>query len=282
VLLPAIIKEKFPDKAGRMTSLYTTSMAILAATASGVSVPLAKGAGIGWELSLGTWGILTIIGIAIWFTVAKREEQPNHESVEAKNTSAENTMLRSPLAWQVTVFMGMQSLVFYTIVSWLPAMMEDFGFSTAASGWLLSYLQFISLPSTFFAPILAERFKSQKGIVLVIGLLLALGFAGLLIGGPLALIVLWVTIIGLSSGATISLSLFLLNMRARTSDHAGQLSGMAQSIGYIFAAVGPLLVGLLYDLTHTWNGPLIALIVVALILTVSGVGAGRNKYVLED
>ncbi len=318
VLLPAVIKEKFPDKTGTMTSVYTTSMKLFAATASGLSIPLALSLGLGWKLSLGVWAVMALIGIAIWVMVMKREkthlqeqkslenennkQKSNTEKDEdapisdgltenkakgtedqslTKNPQSEKNIWKSPLAWQVTVFMGTQSFMFYTIISWLPSMLQDQGFSVGAAGWMLSYVQFIGMPATFLAPIIAERLRNQSGFIIVIGVFITFAFSGMLIGGPQYVIIIWVTIIGLALGATISLSLALLGMRARTAVHAGKLSGMAQSIGYMLAAVGPILIGLLYDLSGTWKGPFIAVLVVCVIMTISGSGAGRNKYVLD-
>ena len=282
VLLPAIIKEKFPYKVGRMTSLYSTSMAVFAATASGVTVPLANNAGLGWELALLSWGLLVFVGIIFWFIISRKESLVKEELTLETDTSVEKGLWKSPIAWQVTIFMGLQSFVFYVTVSWLPEIMQDYGFSVIAAGWLVSYAQFVSLPSTFLAPMLAEKYNNQQGIVLAIGGLLTIGFTGLIFGGPLPLIILWVTLIGFASGASISLSLAFLGMRARNAREAGELSGMAQSVGYIFAAVGPILIGLLFDMTDTWTAPLIALVIVSILLTLAGLGAGRNKFVLED
>lgn len=282
VLLPAVIKEKFPHKVGSMTSAYSTSMAVFAATASGLSVPLAKGANLGWELALLSWGLLAIIGIIIWTVVLRKETPTIKNEINLKtDTPIGGNLWKSTLAWQVTFFMGLQSFIFYVVVSWLPEMMQDFGFSETSAGWLVSYTQFIGLPSTFLAPILAEKYNNQQGIVVGIGGLLTIGFTGLAFGGPLPLIFLWITLIGIASGASISLSLAMLGMRAKNASEAGKLSGMAQSVGYIFAATGPMFIGLLFDLTHSWMSPFISLIIVSVLLTVAGLGAGRDKYVLE-
>ncbi|WP_193062115.1 CynX/NimT family MFS transporter [Oceanobacillus oncorhynchi] len=280
VLLPAVIKEKFPHKVGQMTSVYSTSMAIFAATASGLSVPLAKGAGLGWELALLSWAVLALVGIIVWIFVIRRNPAPKEEQVELSNKPFNDSNLwKSPLAWQVTLFMGLQSFIFYVMVSWLPEIMQSFGFSVSAAGWLIAYVQFVGLPSTFLAPVLAEKFSNQQGIVLGISGGAAVGFIGLLIGGPLPLIFIWVTLIGVTFGGAISLSLAMLGMRARNGRQAGALSGMAQSVGYIFAAIGPLFIGLLFDITQAWSAPIIAIIVVCLLMMVAGLGAGRNKFV---
>lgn len=278
VLLPAVIKDKFPEKVGIMTSVYSTSMVVFAATASGLSIPLAKGADLGWQTTLLCWAILAFIGIILWIYLER--QSPNQSQRKFIEPSGAK-LWRSPLAWQVTLFMGLQSFIFYVTISWLPEILHDFGFTIATAGWLLSYIQFISLPATFFAPILAGRFSNQQGIIVVIGSLSFLGFMGLLIGGSLPLMVFWVTLIGLSQGASISLSLAFLGMRAANARQAAELSGMAQSAGYLLAAIGPMLIGALYDFTHAWTVPLITILVITVLMLISGLGAGRNKYVLD-
>lgn len=279
VLLPAVIKEKFPDKVGRMTSVYSTAMVVFAATGSGVSVPLAKNMGFGWEIALLFWALLAIIGIIVW-TIAIKQAKP-HENVETTSMNIGGGVWKSSLAWQVSIFMGLQSFLFYVVISWLPAMLNDFGFSVAASGWLISYAQFISLPATFLAPVLAERFSNQKGIVLAIGGLYLIGFTGLFINGPLVLLVFWVTLIGIATGGSISLALAFLGMRSRNAQQASDLSGMAQSVGYILAALGPLIIGLLFDITNSWGIPIIVIIIFIILMTLFGLGASRDKYIFE-
>lgn len=283
VLLPAVIKEKFPDQIGKMTSYYSTAMVVFAATGSGLTVSLAENAGLGWELSLLSWSLLTLFGILIWFFVMRLDKTITSDKPKVEiNIQIGGSLLKSSLAWQVTLFMGLQSLAFYVMISWLPEMLQDFGFSIIAAGWLVSYAQFISLPATFLAPLLAERYTNQQGLVLTIGCLYIFGFTGLLIGGNLPLLIFWVTLMGIASGGSISLSLALLGMRVRNAKQAGELSGMAQSIGYVLAAIGPLLIGLLYDLTQTWSIPLITMIILCVLMTIVGLGAGRDQYIEEE
>ncbi|REB08061.1 MFS transporter [Sporosarcina sp. BI001-red] len=282
VLLPAFIKEKFPNKVGRMTSVYSTAMCIFAATASGLSIPLATGAGLGWQLSLGSWVLLSAAGAVLWIVVMRQDNFAPEDEMKVYIVTKRKGLWGSALAWQVTLFMGLQSFAFYTLVSWLPEILTDYGFSPSSAGWTLSIAQFVSIPSTFIAPLLAEKFRKQSGIAAIAGGLYTLGYAGLLLGGSPEFLVVSSMIIGLASGATISLSLAFLGMRSRDGRQAGQLSGMAQSVGYLLAASGPILIGLLYDVSENWRKPLMVLVGVCLLMTAAGIGAGRNKFVSEE
>lgn len=276
VLLPGIIKEKFPNHIGTMTGVYTTCMSIFAAIASGISIPLAKNFGLGWQNALGLWAFLAIIGIIVWFILYRK--QPKEVDIEYYTTSGSH-LYHSPLAWQVTLFMGMQSFMFYVTISWLPEIIHAQGFTISTGGWLLSYMQFVSLPATFLTPIIAGRMRNQQGIMSGIGIVALLGYGGLLFGGSLPFTIGAITLIGFALGSSISLALALLGMRATTAKQAAELSGMAQSFGYLLAAAGPITIGLIFDFTQTWNVPLFVIIVISILMTSFGLGATRDKFV---
>ncbi|UJL45380.1 MFS transporter [Virgibacillus sp. NKC19-16] len=280
VLLPAVIKGKFPAHVALMTSVYTTAMGIVAATASGLSIPVATGMNLGWQLALLVWTIPAIIGIIIFTFVVKMEKGDNSD--ETRNVRfSDNRMYKSPLAWQVAGFMGLQSFLFYVTISWLPEILYDYGVSMATAGWLLSFTQFVGLPASFLVPMIAGRLKSQRGIVLVMALFAVTGYGGLLFGNSHTVMVISTILIGFTLSGSFALALAFLSMRARNARQAAELSGMAQSLGYVLAAVGPMFIGYLYDVTQAWTVPLLTLIIVAIMVMVFGMGAGRNKYVFD-
>ncbi|MCZ0107559.1 CynX/NimT family MFS transporter [Bacillus licheniformis] len=276
VLLPSLIKHKFPDKAGIMTSFYTTAMSIFAALASGISIPLSHGLAWGWSASLMVWAGLAFVAILIWVPQLRYHDTGNR-TVSLKADG--QTVWRSKIAWQVTFFMGIQSFLFYCTIAWLPEILRSHGMSMSLAGWMLSQMQFASLPSTFLTPVLAGRFQNQKSIVLALGILYLAGMSGLLYGGSTAMLTLWVILIGIGQGSSISLALTLIGLRSENADQAAALSGMSQSAGYLLAAIGPSFVGFLYDHMHSWNGPILLFIGALVALIGAGLGAGRNQYI---
>lgn len=274
VLLPSLMKRDFPTRVGLMTSVYSTIMGSWAALAAGVSVPIAQGLGIGWRGSLACWALLAVVAIVVWLPQLR-----SHHAIAPKRTSTTvRGLWRSPLAWQVTLFMGFQSLVFYAVVTWLSAILRDQGMSATSAGWIVSLFQLVGIPSSFLVPMLAGRRPSQRLLVVAIGILCLTAYAGLLSTGN-NLIPLWITLLGFGQGACISLALMFFILRTPDAAHAAELSGMAQSIGYLLAAAGPVLFGLLHDLTHTWTIPLLTLVAVTLGMLWTGLGAGRNATV---
>lgn len=272
VLLPSLIKRDFPNRIGFMTGVYSVSMTMWAALSSGVSVPIAEGYGFGWRGGLVGWAVLSAVAVVAWLP----KLHSNHQAGPAKGDNS--VPWHSGLAWQVTLFMGLQSLGFYTIVSWLPEILYDRGMSMVLAGWMLSLAQFVSITAMFIMPVLAGRRPSQRRLVVVTILFLFSGYLGLFGSGNI-LVMLSAVLIGLGQGASMGLALTFIGLRTANASQAAVLSGMAQSIGYLLAAFGPILFGFLYDWTNAWTVPLLVLISTTVLLLIVGLGAARNAYV---
>ena len=276
VLLPSLIKQEFPERTGFMTSVYSTAMGISAAIAAGASFPIAEQTGIGWRGALALWALPAFVAAVVWFP---QMWSGRDASASAQNSRSVGGLWRSALAWQVTLFMGLQSFAYYVVLTWLPEILrEEGGTSAAQAGWLLALAQAVGIASMFLAPILAGRRPSQHGVVVVAVTLAGAGALGLLIAADTAT-VLWVVLLGLGQGACFSLALTFFALRAPDSEHAAALSGMAQSFGYLLAAGGPFLFGVLRDATHAWTVPLELLVAVEVCLLITGLGAAREAHV---
>ncbi|MCC3355947.1 CynX/NimT family MFS transporter [Bacillus sp. REN16] len=276
VLIPSIVKLHFPLKVGIITSIYTTAMNTFAAIGSGVSIPLVKGQSFGWRWALAFWVVLSVVAMIMWLPQLRNNFKP---SASSSAQSSNRAMWRSSIAWQVTLFMGLQSFLFYCTVAWLPEILESHGMQLSMAGWMVSLMQLVGLPTTFIAPVIANRLKNQKLMVCIIGLVYFAGVMGLIFVQTNGLLILSIICIGAAQGASISLALTMIGLRTKDSRQAANLSGMAQSIGYLLAAIGPTLVGFLFDFTLSWLTPLIIFSVVTILMTIAGVGAGRNRYV---
>ena len=276
VLLPGLVKREFPGRAGLMTSVYSTALAISATLAAGVSVPIAHQTGIGWRASLALWALPALVAAVGWLPQLRRRDRPADAS--AQTYHGVEGLWRSSLAWQVTLFMGLQSLAYYVTLTWLPEMLREEGMSSARAGWMLALAQAVGIVSMFFAPVIAGRWPSQRGVVAAAVAMSGAGTLGLLVAGSAAS-TLWVVLLGLGQGACFSLALTFFALRTPDSRHAAALSGMAQSLGYLLAAGGPSLFGVLRDATHAWKVPLALLLAVTVCLLISGLGAARDAHV---
>lgn len=277
VLMPAFIKDRFVGNLGLVTGIFTVSMNLVGALAAGYSIKIGQLTGWGWKGSIGIWFILSLIAFLVWIP---QFSQKNKTVQKLENESKETfgSLLKSPLAWCITLFMGLQSCLFYMLVAWLPVILQDWGMSREQSGWTFSYVQLAQLPITFIGPILAVRMRNQAPLVWLTAISLLLGTIGIVFYKT-TYIVPSVLAIGFSGGLAFSLVMMFFVLRTKSSIRAAQLSGMAQSFGYLIAACSPPLFGLIYDLTLDWTYPLLLYFLLAFSLLVLGLIASKNRYV---
>lgn len=278
VLLPGLIKMNYPLRIGLMTGIYAVFMNLFGALASGLSVPISSISGIGWKGSLAFWGILSIVALLVWIPqLRKSVDSPKAAERQEKE---KHNIWKSPLAWYITVFMGMQSLVFYTLITWLPEILLAHGYGSSAAGWMLSLMQFSLIPITFIVPLIAEKMSNQKLLAGITGALFFIGIVGL-IAGNAVFIPVSIILLGIGAGSAFSLSMMFFSLRTTSGQQASEMSGMAQSFGYLMAATGPVLFGALHDISNSWIIPLIVLGVVAGIIFVCGLQAGKNRTITD-
>ncbi|MBS4206903.1 MFS transporter [Bacillus sp. FJAT-50079] len=272
VLLPAIVKQRFPNQVGLMTGVYTASLGAFAAIASGISIPIAVGFDFGWKNTLLTWAVLAIVALFVWLPQLRTGKQVVNET----GAHSETSLLTSKLAWFVTFFLGFQSFLFYCVITWLPQILSEHGMNNATSGWMLFLLQLVGLPVSFLTPVIAAKIKTQRSLVIIIGILYLIAFVGLLSTKMFSLAILWVIFIGLAQGAGFSLALTFFVLRTSNSNQASGLSGMAQSLGYFLAALGPILLGILFDQTGSATAPVITFVIIAICMLLVGLRASSG------
>ena len=273
VLAPSMIKTYFPSRIGIVTGYYTVVMNVFGGLSSYITGPLTTH--YSYMVALSLIGVITILTIVI-FSFQLRNNLIVPSSVKEKAIN----VWKSPLAWQITLLMGGQSLIFYTLINWLPEMLLEKGISTNKSGFYLLLLQIAILPFTFIVPIIAAKRASQVSIMIMTGTLFVLGTLGL-ICLPAIYIVIAIIILGIASGFAFGLVTTLFSLRTESAQTATKLSGMAQSLGYLLAAVGPLLFGVVHDVTHHWVASLFILLIMAFVILFFASGAGRNQTVEE-
>ncbi|MBH3430402.1 CynX/NimT family MFS transporter [Pseudomonas alkylphenolica] len=272
VLLPGIVKRDFPKHAGTLTGVYTMALCLGAAMAAGATVPLSEHFGDSWSLGLGFWLLPALVAALIWLPQARQGHGAHHVAYRVRG------LLRDPLAWQVTLYMGLQSSLAYIVFGWLPSILIGRGLSPTQAGLVLSGSVIVQLISSLSAPWLATRGKDQRLVIVVVMLLALAGLFGCLYA-PLEGLWGWAIVLGLGQGGTFALALTLIVLRSKDAHVAANLSSMAQGVGYTLASMGPFAVGLVHDLTGGWNA-------VGWIFAVLGIGAigfglkaGRNLHV---
>lgn len=271
VVLPAIIKREQPDAVTLVTSLYSTALTVGAAVASGVVVPIEEVTGSGWRLPLLLLAIPAVVAGLAWVPRARGAAAPD-------GPHAASGLWRDPLAWQVTLFFGLQSLLAYAVFAWLPTLCQDRGMTKAAAGLVLAVSAGVQSLGSLGVPLAARRLRDQRPLVLGVAALSAAGFAGV-VWAPIGSVWGWAVVLGIGQGASFAVALSFIGLRSGDAQVAGRLSGMSQGVGYLIAAMGPLGVGALHDHTGGWSVPVVVLLGVVVLMLLPGLGAGRTRTI---
>lgn len=280
VLVPPFIKQRFPKKIGLVTGIYSVAMNITASLASGFSIAIGHWTDWGWKGSIGVWLFFSLITIICWIPqlIGAKGKTKTPHGTPAAHRQKSTSMFGSRLAWYITIFMGLQSLLFYCAVAWLPVVLQDWGMASEASGWVLSFIQFAQLPIVFVGPIIAARVKNHTPLLWFIGGTLAVSFL-LIIGWRTQFIIPAVILFGLGTGLAFSMVMMWFVLRTATTRDAARISGMAQSFGYALAAVGPPLFGAMHDWTGNWETPFLLLVATTIVLYIAGMKVTKPKVI---
>lgn len=286
VLTPAIVRRDFPDHVAQITGWYTAAMSGAAALASAAVVPLSGW--LTWELALSTAAVFAVCSAGIWALRLRRTRSSHEANVGAarvhgtrqEQPTKENSvsMWTSPLAWQVMLYFGLQSSLYYFIVTWFPAIQTSVGVDpTTAGGWLAVFLATGIVGSLTVGQIM-QRSQDYRIVACGLGVLIAAGLVGIVIAP--GLMPVWALVLGFAAGASFLAGMALIALHGSTPELAGRLSGMAQSGGYLLAAGGPIMAGLLYQTTTSWPVVLLVIASAALFQGFLGLFVGRRQSAL--
>jgi CP family cyanate transporter-like MFS transporter len=277
VLLSSMIKRRWPERAGVLIGVYLTALATGAVIASVVSVPVFNATGGSVQVTIGLWALPAVAATLIWITQL-RYPPPARQPATAQAGVTPVPVYRHVLTWQVTAFMGLQSLLYYAAASWLPELFRDRGDSATTGGVLLAVMGLGNLLTSLVTPAIADRRADQRVLVAPAVVVTAIGLAGSL-WAPLGSAVFWVLILGMAQGAALGLGIFFTLARAPDPGTAASLSSLAQSVGYLLSAVGPLAVGFLRTATGSWTVPVVLLLALCIVEMIVGLLAGRDRVI---
>jgi CP family cyanate transporter-like MFS transporter len=265
VLLPGLLRRDFPAQLTLVTAIFTMVLVTCGGLGSGIAIPLANQ--MGWRASLLSWALPAVLALAIWMPQLRAHSAP---------AAAERKMplWNQPLAWQVSLFMACQSTAFYVMIAWFPSMMSDLeGISAARSGVILFIYQIFVLGSVMVTPVFIHRMRDQRLIGVVLSAMILLAYVGLYLDPAHALA--WMILMGLGAGGALVLAITLFSLRVETAGQSVALSGMAQAVGYSMAAVVPIFIGFIHDLTRQWTVALLLMIALSALQLTVGYLAGR-------
>ncbi|UJF22553.1 MFS transporter [Shewanella sp. OMA3-2] len=271
VLLPSLIKRDFATKVALMTSAYVLTMGVTSGGFSAMVFPLSQLNGLGWQLALGSAAILTLASLIIWTAQLGKHTRPANI---APLSATAKSVWRYLLAWQITLLLGLNSLLTYIIITWLPSILTDTGHSAIQAGTYHGAFQIATaLPGLVLIPLLT-KLKDQRALSFILGMFSAVSVLGLLYMPHYAFA--WTITLGFSSGACFILGLSFISLRTDSAQQAASLSGMSQCMGYSLAAVGPMIAGSLHSTTGSWDAALWLCAIAAVLCALFGLGGGRN------
>lgn len=262
-LAAPVIKQRTPQHIPLITGLFSLTMTTAAGIVAGVVLPLS--AQVGWQWALGGWTILGVFAFVIWLFLRVRLGSSNHQAViPAALGSSEISMWRTTFAWQIAIFMGLQSLLFYTVASFLPSIWVSKGLSAVSAGQMGSVFQFMAPVSILSLTWLVNRGRPIQALAVFAAVLNVVGILGVsYLSTDLAW--LWSGMMGMGCSAIFTLSMMLFSMRTYTTNQASELSGMAQAVGYVIAFFGPLGTGWLHEMTGSWSMPLFIMLILMIV-----------------
>jgi CP family cyanate transporter-like MFS transporter len=281
VLIPTVVKKYFPERIGLMTTVYSTTMAVATFTPPLVAVPLA--AAVGWRGSFVTWAVVAVIAVIPWIALSLRSHasHASHaDAVEEPRASVLSRIVRVPQTWALVATFGVNSSVAYGMFAWLPLLLTEVaGVDAAEAGSLLALFSFMGLPVSLLVPLLVVRL-GRTGPFYAVAVTCGLaGVVGLLVA-PAAATVLWVVLIGIPP-LLFPLALVLFGLRTRSHETAVALSGFVQSLGYAFAALMPLAIGVTHETTGGWTAGLVLLGVAVTLVIPAGIVMSRRETIEE-
>ena len=279
VLVPGIIKARFSDRIGLATGAFTISMTSFAAVSAALSYPISKLPGMGWRNSLVVWVILALVGLIVWLPHRSLSIQQTPSAVTTAAVEPERSVWRTGIAWWLTVLMGAQSFLFYFFAAWLPSIAISKGLTPETAGYLAFAFQLTTIPAAFIIPAIAPRLKDQRGLISFVAGLYIVSLCGLVFAQSTALLTVCVMLYGLSTGSCFNLCMLLISLRTKNASRATSLSGMVQSLGYGFGALGPILGGWLFDWTGNWNTAFVCVGILIVTIFFSGRQAGKNQTI---
>ncbi|ARO28351.1 major facilitator superfamily protein [Rhizobium sp. NXC14] len=269
VLLPGLVKRDFPRRAALMTGFYTMALCAGAASAAGLTLPIEHALGGSLGGALAAWALPALAVGLIWLPQVLRGG-----AGARRNGFRIDGLWRDRLAWQVTLFMGLQSALAYCVFGWLVPILRERGLDGVTAGAIVSLSVMVQAASCLVVPHIAVRGRDQRLINAGLCGVAVTALLGLLFA-PLSSVWLWAVLQGIGQGGLIAAAMTTIVLRSRDPDVAAHLSSMAQCVGYLLAAIGPLIVGLIRGWTGSFSWCAVLFVALGLGAAINGWKAGR-------
>ncbi|HWK79754.1 MAG TPA: MFS transporter [Thermomicrobiales bacterium] len=284
VIAPASVKRDFPHKPGLMMSLYGVGMSVGGAISAAIVMPIHLRTGLSWRMTLGLLVIPALVTLAVLLPRLRMHSvlatNAAMRATEAVNSDRPRPRLWNDLlAWQISIFFGLQAAIFYGLGTWAPTIVTDQGVSQSTAASIFAVAQLGGIPASFIVPLLIQNGLPIRRLVLAIGSLFTIGIAGMLVMPAVSpvLTAAWLILMNVAGASAMACTLMLMVLRSPDTEHAAAISGMSQAVGYAIAGVSPFLFGMLHDLSGSWTLPTVVILCTVLPIVWAGLGASRER-----
>lgn len=277
VIMPGFIKREAPNRVGPMTAIYSASISASGAIGAGLTIPIMNAFDLDWRGGMRWPAAIVMIGVLVLIPWQLSSRSGRH--IRGGHGARAN-LWRNRVAWFVTLYMGMQSFLFFSANAWLPTYLISEGMDEQTAGFMLGLSPLAGVAGSFIAPLLLNRRRDQQWLIWLSSALCVVGLVGMILT-PMTGTVVWVLLFGFGSGMTLSLALSFIGLRTPDSHYAADLSMMAQASGYMIAAIGPIGIGAAHDIFGNWQLPFVLILASTVILTFVGLGAAKSRLVVE-
>lgn len=275
VLLPSLVKSKFPRQIPKIMGIY--SLVLNFSAMLGVLLILPLMGLLPVPLALSSWAILAVAAIASYLPQMsnRRISRPKLKS------TATGTLFANVNAWKITLFMGITSAIAYSFFAWYPSFLVSFGFSAHFASQMMILAYCILVPTAFFAPLMLGVLPSARRIYLIIFICgtYIVCFALLLISQQVWVVAIVSVLIGVPVGGVFGIALLFISTKSANIQTATKLSAMAQGVGYLIAALSPVVIGKIYDHFHSFTYALVGLLGLAILLNIVGYLAYKSPQI---
>jgi CP family cyanate transporter-like MFS transporter len=275
VLLPGLVKRDFSTRVALMTGLYTMAVCAGGAAGAGLTLPLERALDGSTTAALSAWSFPALVVLLLWLPQSFRA---SHSSRGAAARLLAPGLWRDRVAWSVTIFMGLQSALAYSVFGWLVPILRARGLSGETAGAVVSMSVAVQAVACLVIPHIATRFRDQRLMNCACVLMAVSALLGLLFA-PIGSVWAWAVLQGLGQGGTFAMAMLVIVLRSPSARAASQLAAMAQGIGYLLAALGPLAVGLIRARSGGFEWSSVLFLLLGIGAVASGWRAGRIGFV---
>lgn len=275
--VPVWVKVNLPESTGMATGIYVTLMGVGAATASAMSVPIAESSSLSWKLSMTPWILLSVFTATFWFIKRRNiRAERSTDSLPFWRTP----VIKSPIAWGLVFFFGIESMTFYGSASWLPTILTTKDFSLRGAGAAIAFSGLLGSAVGLFFPHWISKFKDQRLMLAGVSVLTGLSFLMMTVQDG-KILILWLCLSNIGISMAFPACLLLCTIKATTPEMTRSLSTMMQSIGYIISATGPFYVSSFFHFTGSWNSALFAIAFLSALQLLVTLYVGRPNKVTD-